>query len=204
MIAASPFTAAFTARSEELAPVFREQFLSPEVVTLAGTMERVWHKPVLSPMFWILGHFGILIPEAGTDIPAVLTILPGQTRTGLPIQKWNRTLQFSRPRRFDSIMVPDPKTGGVIEKVGPGKALHMAWDIRFEPDGSMVWQTHGWRLLGLPLPGRLGVALFGHVHFTQHALDATATRIAMRISHPLIGAIFEYGGVLYVRREGTP
>ena len=166
---------------------------------MTGTMEQVWSRPALRPMFWLLGWFGVLFPESGRDIPATLRI---ESTAGQ--QHWFRRLAFRRERAFNSTMALSKHTGKLTEGVGPFKILQMVWEIRVENPDHLHFEDAGWQisLFGkdIAVPKLIGRWVFGMVRFDQLAVtheDRPASRIELRINHPLFQTIFTYSGVFW-------
>ncbi len=194
----SPFEPVFQTFSG-MPPVFARQFLQTAPVRLEGKMHRVWHKPVLGPMFWVLGKLGVLVGRAGTEVPTTLVI--ELTPKG---QEWRRTLYFEPPVQFNSRNTYDPVRQQVIEWVGPGKVLGMAWEIAFQSPGTLTLDTRGWVLrLGtatLSLPDWLWPWTLGRADTVQRAdaEDDRVIHIELVIRHALLGEMFGYSGTFRV------
>src|SRR5215510_14995787 len=132
----SPFGALFAAYPATLPAVLRDHYLvaadTPYRVVLEGAMDRIWHRPAwLWPFFWCLIWIDLLFPETGAHIPATMTVAGQRTADGQEYQSWDRTFAFPPLRRFNAIMVYDPVQSCVVERLGPGHLLQMAWTIRF-------------------------------------------------------------------------
>ncbi len=189
----------------DLPEVFRDQFLSEgtEPVRLTGTMQKIWFPPLLKPLFWLAGQFRTLIPYAGENISATLTIVPEAGQ-----QIWKRELFFHKVVHFDTKMVFVPELKRAAERAGPGGILQMTWDIQMTGKSAMVWKSCRWQVcLGkrtLTIPSGLGRWLFGEVFFRQTAVTQNghpASRIEMNISHPLFPTFFTYSGIFTVQKE---
>jgi hypothetical protein len=115
-------------------------------IVLEGTMELVWHRPHwLWPLFWLLTCFDLLFPETGTEIRATMTVSGWRSATGEGYHTRERTFAFPRLRRFNAVMVYDLRHNRVVERLGPGQLLQMAWDIQLRPPATVVIVTTGWR-----------------------------------------------------------
>lgn len=163
-------------------------------------MHRVWHKPVLRPMFWVLGKLGVLVGRTGTEVPTTLMI--ELTPKG---QEWRRTLRFDPPVQFNSRNTYDPVRQQVIEWVGPGKRLGMAWGISFQPPETLILDTSGWVLcLGTApraLPDWLWPWTLGRADTVQRAdtEDDRVIHIELVIRHALFGEMFGYSGTFQIQ-----
>lgn len=162
-------------------------------------MHRVWHKPMLGPMFWALGKLGILVGRAGIEVPTTLEI--ELTPEG---QEWRRTLHFDTPVEFNSRNTYDPVREQVIEWVGPGKVLGMGWGMAFQPPGTLILDTRGWVLRLGPatraLPDWLWPWTLGRADTVQRtdAEDDRVIHIELVIRHALFGEMFGYSGTFRV------
>jgi hypothetical protein len=177
-------------------------FSSGERVVLEGTMERVWRRGRwLWPLFWLASWSDLLFPETGRDVPVSLVIRAEQSgRRHL----WRREFRFPRRhRRFTSRMEYDERLGRVIEAVGPGLALALAWDIRFEAPSTLHLACAGWVLRLGPLRIRLPEWFLSSGQAVETVPTANTIRIDFTVSHPLLGDVFGYAGTFTVRPENN-
>jgi hypothetical protein len=99
-------------------------------------------------------------------------------------ETWTR--QFGRAR-FASRLVETQRMAVFEERFGP---LRFAFGLRPDARG-VVWQMVGWSVLGLPLPGALAPRM------RARAEDVCGGyRFRVAVSHPWIGLLFAYRGVL--------
>jgi len=191
----------------ELPAVFRAQYFpeldSGERVVLEGQMRRVWRRGRwLWPLFWLASWFEMLFPETGRDVP-VRVVISRSTRKGEAVHTWRRRFAFPRERRFTSRMVYDRHLGRIVELVGPGELLGVAWEMRFEPPGALELSADRW-VLRL---GRWALSLPSWILGTGYAIQQADTlsddgfSIDLTISHPLLGDVFGYEGTFCLRRE---
>ncbi len=204
----SPFDQIFAAYVETLPSVLRDHYLvsadTPYRVVLEGTMDRIWHRPAwLRPFFWLLIWMDLLFPETGTQIPATMTVTGQRTTNGQDYQTWDRTFVFPPLRRFNAVMVYDPLQSCVVERLGPGHLLQMAWSIRFVAPASIEIVTSNctlrlgrWRL-------RLPHFLYPSVRAVETALldQPDTIHIDLMMTHAWLGPIFGYDGRFRLRRE---
>ena len=193
---------------DELPAVFRAQYFPSEEsrVVLEGQMRRVWRRGWwLWPLFWLASWFEILFPETGHDVPVRVDISSGM-RGREPTHIWRRRFEFpNRRRHFTSRMVYDSGLGRIVETVGPGGLLGVAWKMEFDPPGTLRLSADRW-VLRL---GRWRVSLPSWVLGTGRAVqqaDSTsedAFSIDLTISHPLLGDVFGYEGTFRLRVEPT-
>jgi hypothetical protein len=167
-------------------------------------MERVWRRGRwLWPFFWVASWSDLLFPDTGSDVPVTVDI----RAVGAPPVRhlWQRDFRFpgGRRRRFTSRIDYDERLGRVIEAVGPGKALAIAWQIRFEPPATLRLDCAGWVLRLGRWRARLPEWLLGAGWGVETA-DLSAPgriRIDFAVSHPLLGDVFGYSGIFSVRRK---
>jgi len=209
----SPLEPVFAPFAGQIPLEFREQFLHsagyPYGMVLEGVMHDVWHKPGwLRPVYWALGKLGILVPYNGREVPTSVRIVPGLFANGQVYQRWERTLRFEKPVRFNTTFIYDPDLRTVVELVGPGEIIAIAWACCFVPPGRLTLDTQACALSLLSrrwwLPRWLWRLMFGTMHFTQDvdaARDDTA-HINLLIRHPLLGEVFGYRGTF--RTVRTP
>lgn len=197
--ATPPFAPILSSSADTLPSAFARQFLQPGPVRLEGVMHEIWHKPILRPLFWLLGTLGVLVGRAGKDIPTTLVVEP--TPQG---QLYRRTFRFDPPVQLDSLNVYSPEVDRVMEWVGPAKALGMAWDVRFQPPGTLALVTCGWVLrLGrvhLSVPRWIWPWTLGRADTIQRAdqnRDDTV-HIELVIRHVFFGDMFGFSGTFRV------
>ncbi|MEN0021570.1 MAG: DUF4166 domain-containing protein [Planctomycetota bacterium] len=190
---------------------FAEQFLHgkhlPYGMRLDGVMHRIWHRPrLLTPLFWLLGKLGILVPFQAQDVPTTLVVTPGHNERDGLYHVWDRTLEFDPPIRFRTTIIYDNKLDKVVDLVGPGDRLYMVWDGQFHEPDRFTLDTHSiaLRLFGREwwLPKPIWKFFFGTVVFSQvaSAENPAEVKIDLLIKHPLFGRIFGYEGTFRVVR----
>jgi len=207
----SPLEPIFAAHSGKVPFAFQEQFLhspnNPYRIALEGTIHHAWHKPLLHPLFWLLGKAGILIPKDGKDIKTVLEVVAGYYPNGEPYHQWNRTLYFQPPIHFNTVIVYDAQYRLVGDLVGPGNSIYLLWHAHFHPPTTFTLDTASCALqIGkqrLWMPRWLWPLLLGVVHFVQKIDDVRqdTMRIDLLITHPIFGKIFGYDGTFHVTRK---
>lgn len=205
----SPFSRILAAHAGDMSPGLFDQYLSPAgapyEVVLAGTMERVWHRPAwLWPVFWLLSRWDLFFPETGENIPTTLVITTDRDSDGTPFQTWERTFLFPGvERRYRSVMRYDAETNRIVELQGPGDILRESAEIRFELPGTLQFITVESCLkmgpVRVPLPRVLWV--HGHVHQVVEDPESGRTRVSLLIRHNLLGPVFGYEGVFRPARR---
>jgi Domain of unknown function (DUF4166) len=168
-------------------------------------MERVWRRARwLWPFFWLASWSDLLFPETGSDVPVTVRI----QAVGSPATRhlWRRDFRFpgGRWRRFTSRIEYDERLGHVIEAVGPGLALAIAWEMLFEAPSTLHLDCAGWVLRLGPWLIRLPNWLLGSGRAVETAPSPNTIRIDFTVSHPLLGDVFGYVGTFTIRRETPP
>lgn len=164
-------------------------------------MERVWRRGRwLWPFFWLAAWSDLLFLETGTDVPVTVDIRQIGAR---PCHVWRRDFRFPhRRRRFTSRMEYDERLGRVIEAIGRGAVLAIAWDMRFEAPSTLHLDAAGWVLRLGPLTLRLPEWLLGSGRAIETADASTpgVIRIDFTVSHPFLGDVFGYVEAFTVTR----
>ena len=206
---ATPFSFGLEPYIEQLPLTFREQFLlAPDAgyqVKFEGQMERIWHRPRwLWPFFYALAWADMLFPEVGENVPATMVIAAGFDTNGQPYQTWQRTFEFTTPRRFNAVMAYDSTRNRVVEWMGPAKLLQITWEVAFDPPRIMRITTHK---VAIRL-GRWSLVVPRWASMTVHAIERAKAddiiHINLTVSHPWLGAIFGYEGSFRMSRQPYP
>jgi uncharacterized protein DUF4166 len=204
----SPFGALFAAYVEPLPAVLRDHYLvsadTSYRVVLEGTMDRIWHRPAwLWPFFWLLIWMDLLFPETGTQIPATMTVTGGRAANGHDYQTWDRTFKFASHRHFNAIMVYDSEQNCVVERLGPGHRLQMAWAIHFLAPASIEIVTTNCTLRLGRWRVQLPHVLYPSVRAVETALldQPDTIHIDLAMTHVWLGPIFGYDGTFILRHE---
>ena len=205
----SPLSPLLAGRTDVPAPFVEQFLLSPEddhEVVLEGVMDQIWYPWPLTPLYRLLGRFGMLVPRTGTSVPCTLHVVPRRLADGRPVHEWNRSFGFAKPIAFDTTIVWDRRHDNLADLVGRPRLLRMVWDARFEPPGTLtlrsianaamirgrnVWlPTWAWRLF------------LGTVDFVQTADPSGSERVHvdLRIRHVFGLTVFRYRGWFRTRR----
>src|SRR4051794_34566770 len=156
-------------------------------------MDRVWRRRrLLRSLFSLLAAADLLFPEVGSDVPARLRLEFEPGAAG-PRQRWQRTFDFPRPRRFDAVLTRDARLG-LVELLGPGGLLAMRWKVAYREPATLLIETSGaylrigrhWRRL----PG----VLCPSVYAAERALGESRIYVELVVSHRLLGPLFGYRG----------
>ena len=169
-------------------------------------MHQVWHKPILPPLFWLLGRYGILIPKSGHEVPCVFRVGVGYFADGQPYQQWNRTLYFDPPIQFNTTVLYDRTLGLIGDLVGPKDFIYIVWQAAFHPPFKFTLDTTTCAFrIGkhfLWLPRWVWSLILGVVRFVQEVDEyrEDTVHIDLRLRHPWFGDVFGYSGTFRVVR----
>lgn len=193
---------------EGVPEVFRDEFLVDADGTtdalLEGRMAFIRFPRLLTPAIWVLGRLGVLVARRGNDVPSAVRVSAQRDAAGRPVVRFERTLQFDQPVRFDSITVWDEDRQQLVDVVGPGGFLRTASEASYHAERLRFRST----AIGLAfrgrtfwLPEKVSALLCGRVLFVQQAShqEANSVVIALKLSHPLVGELFAYRGRFTVR-----
>lgn len=186
--------------------IFQEQFLlsadAPYILVFEGAMDEVWHRPRwLWPFFWALAWFDMLFPETGRNVPASMQIIGGRDKNNLPLHHWHRTFAFPTARRhFNATMSYDPKLQAVTERMGPGSLIHMVWHISFSPPTQIEISSAACYLSVNAIKFQLHKFLYPFVSVMETGITRDIIHVNLKVSHPLLGAVFGYAGNFHVQR----
>jgi hypothetical protein len=162
-----------------------------------GMMDEVWRGPWWTVPILRLGMTQrILFPEHGRDIPFAITNHAYLDRFGREAVGWCRRFRFgARRRAFDAAMVYSKERGTIVDYLGTHH--HLAVDIgcSVDDEGAMRIRTGDQRVylgpLAVPLPRSLTVVADVREWWDD---EAERFRIEVRVTNPLIGALFGYRG----------
>lgn len=209
MLLGSPLDRVF-AGVHDIPFAFREQFLltpeAPYDVLLTGEMEEITFPSLLTPLFTVLGRFGMLVPRRGRRVPATLHVVPRRLADGTPVHEWNRTFGFERPVRFDTTIVWDAAHDDLADLVGRPRMLRMVWAARFASPGTFTLRSiaNALSIRGrlVWLPRWLWSALLGSVDFRQVADPSDPNRVTvdLRVRHAFGRTAFRYHGTFTTSR----
>jgi hypothetical protein len=169
-------------------------------------MERVWRRGRwLWPFFWLAAWSEMLFPETGIDVPVTVDI----RQAGSRVQHiWRREFRFPGGcrRRFTSRMEYDARLGRLIEGVGPGGVLAIAWEMRFEAPATLHLDAAGWvvRLGRMRLRLPAWILGSGRAMETADLAKLGTIHIDFTVSHPFLGDVFGYVGTFTVNRVAPP
>ncbi len=207
----SPFEPAFASNPGKIPETFKEQFLhspgDPFHIVLDGNLN-VWFRPNwLAPLFWVLGKFGILVPETGENVPVTMVVRAEYDKDNKPIQFWDRTFKFNTLRRFNTILKYDDKMGDVGDFIGKWKFVYIVWEARYHPLDRFTLDTKicAFRFFNcyIWLPRWVWERLFGILRCDQVADDIKGNTFSLDlvIKHPWFGDFFGYNGKFTTLRK---
>lgn len=142
----------------------------------------------MSPLLSALRHLGALVNRRGEAVPtAVAKHMDGDT------QHWQRSIRFADGQEI--IFASHWQAGRdnrLTEYVNRHLGLCMAVEVK---DDTLIYEGRHFVLrlgaLKLPLPEWL---LLGHTHISERALDENRFIMDFRITHPIFGEVYRYGG----------
>ncbi|MDA1096140.1 MAG: DUF4166 domain-containing protein [Chloroflexi bacterium] len=189
--------------------VFRHLFLTPVsdlgIVTLVGTMDRVWMRPRwVRPIFRALELVGVGVAATGEHVPATLEVIQERGNGGAVAVVWRRRFEFpdDRVKRFATTFFRDPIRARVFERAGWGGFLETAWRVEYRAPGTILLHGGGvavrvfrWRVW---LPRLL--SLSGTAIQRANPVDPSSFHVDLTFTHPLIGNVYGYEGVFRLER----
>lgn len=201
------------AEFERLHPKIQERFgfngASGKRAIGRGVMERVWHGPLYTLPFLMVGTWrNIMFPEQGRDVPFTIENWAYKDSFGRETVTWLRVFQVGKGRRFDAYMVRDPHRNVLVDYLGTHQ--HLAVDIELS-----VAENGGLRLVSGEqrfYEGRLGFKfpmLFSGVASVCEWFDDELGkyRIEVEVRNPTWGPLFGYSGtfdVEWVEGDAVP
>lgn len=165
-----------------------------------GVMERVWHGPVYTLPFLMVGTWRhIMFPEQGTDIPFTIENWAYIDTFGRETVTWLRSFKVGRGRRFDAYMVRDPSRNIIVDYLGTHQ--HLAVDIHLSvaANGGLRLESGEQRFY----EGRVGFKfpmLFSGKASVCEWFDEKAGqyRIEVDVRNKVWGPLFGYSGTFDV------
>lgn len=205
----SPLFSVFNPSKDNLPRAFAHQFLLTDdddhYIQLSGKMSKVYHPTIFSPLFWILGKFGMLVPKQGENIDTEVKLKAKLDNQGNVIHTYNRKLKFDPPYEFNTTFMFDEKYQMPAESLGPLGIMYMVWKTEFLPPNDFRFHTHATALkfgnFKLWLPKWIW-KLLGTTYFEQSstALHPNQTIIALNIETPFSKKFFGYEGEFEVTK----
>ncbi|MDA0563415.1 DUF4166 domain-containing protein [Streptomonospora sp. S1-112] len=200
------FRRALGADFDRLHPRLRRRFstglATGEACLGRGTMDRIWRGGAWVQPFLLVGALrNILVPRTGRGVAFTIENTPYRDSFGRQAVSFVRT--FALPggaRRFDAAMVYSPERGCVVDYLGTHH--HLAVDLHpgVDAHGALVIRSGAQRLregpLDVGLPGLLSGAALVRESYDE---AAGCFRVSVRVSHPVLGAVFGYEGSFTVR-----
>jgi len=180
-----------------LPPVIQRhyQITAPQqAITVTGNMN-IDYPYWLTPAIKLLRLFGALVDLKGEGLAVQVK---KWRQTDPSILYWQRHIQAADNGKqcvFASRMAWQ-QDHELIESVGMGFGIRLQLSVE---QGKLVYQSRGHLLklgpLTLPIPDSL---LLGHALITEQALSEDTFQLNFKITHPLWGKTYYYGGIFEV------
>ena len=153
---------------------------------------RVNYPFFVRPMLFITRLMGGLIDLKGGNMNAQVEkwVADGTPNTLF----WKRTIQAPDGKRTVFASRMEYQQGNeLIEYVGGGFGLRLKLSVE---NNKLVYRSNGhlWQIgkLKIPIPD---VLFLGHAAITETAISETQFELDFRITHPLFGETYRYGGI---------
>lgn len=192
------FQSIFGQQWEMLPEALRKRYAnrpySNDVITVEGTLD-IYYSPLVALFMPLFRLFNVLVPYQGKNIPILVNFI---SKPNSPQIYFERTCYFpsKKPHSFFSYQQAI-KEDEVIEfmRLGLGWRLKCSYNsekVKLQHRG-YVWKIGG-RLIPIPLS-----FLLGNIYAEEQAISDNSFRMLMTITHPLLGKIYEYGGVFKLK-----
>ena len=162
---------------------------SDDIITVEGKLNISFSKIMylFIPFFRL---FNVLVPYQGNDVPVIVNF---KSMPNSSLLHFDRTFYFTgkKPYTFYSYM-QHIKENIVVEFV----CFKIGWRMKMSyQDGKVLMQHNGyvWNIFGKLLPIPLTFVL-GEIYAEEQFESKKSFSMLMKITHPLFGKIFEYGG----------
>ena len=161
-----------------------------------GTMEYVRNGgPHLLPFLWFGATHNTMFPEQNTAVPFTIRNYAYEDAFGRETVTWLRRFDMPRRRRFDAAMIYSERRNGIVDYLGTHHHLAVDIDLSVSDRGGVEITTGPQRLYalgdGIPLPPTLSAQAAVHEWYDD---EAECYRIAVSVTNPLVGPVFEYRG----------
>jgi hypothetical protein len=179
-----------------LPPVIQRHYqitMPQQTITVTGNMN-IDYPYWLAPAIKLLRLFGALVDLKGEGLAVQVK---KWRQTDPAILHWQRHIQAADNKQcvFASRMAWQ-QDHELIESVGMGFGIRLKLSVE---QGKLVYQSRGHLLklgpLTLPIPDSL---LLGHALITEQALSEDTFQLDFKITHPLWGNTYYYGGIFEV------
>ncbi len=187
------FKHVFGSTWEAMPPILKSRYgnraFCDDFVKVQGLLTIVFSKyiTIMSP---ILRLFGALVPYQGRDIPVTVEFQSKKYSNNISM---NRTFDYpnKKPYHFNSTL--EISKNEVIEFVRFGLGIRQ--QVTYE-NNKVILKSLGyvWRIGNMTIPLPLGLFM-GDIYSEEEAVSANSFKTVLRITHPILGKIFEYQGV---------
>lgn len=188
------FKPVFGKKWDKLPKVLRKRYsnllYSDDIITVKGNLDINFSKIMylFLPFFRL---FNVLVPYEGKGVPVKVNFksMPDSSKL-----YFERTFYFpgKKPYKFYSYM-QHIKNNTVVEFV----CFRIGWRMKMScQDDKVIMQHDGyvWNIFGKLVPIPLTFIL-GEIYAEEKSGSKNSFSMLMKITHPLFGKIFEYGGV---------
>ncbi|WP_324756743.1 DUF4166 domain-containing protein [Haloarcula montana] len=174
-----------------------------------GTMEYVRNGgPHLLPFLWFGATHNTMFPEENTAVPFTIRNYAYEDAFGRETVTWLRRFDMPRRRRFDAAMIYSEDRDRIIDYLGTRHHLAVDIDLAVSDRGGIEITTGPQRLYAVgtcvPLPLALSAQATVHEWYDD---ETEQFRIAVTVTNPLVGLVFEYRGsfeVEWIDCEAVP
>jgi hypothetical protein len=183
---------------DNLPPVIQQHYRLPSVQVLQNSVAGVMfieYPRFVTPILKIVRFFGGLIDLKGPNMAVKVEKRVNQDMPDCLF--WRREIKSPGGKIivFASRMEYQ-KTNELIEYIGGGFGIHLKVNCE---DGKLVYRSNGhlWQIgkFKIPIPD---VLFLGHATITETAVSEDEFRLDFKISHPLFGDTYRYGGLFKI------
>lgn len=165
-----------------------------------GTMARVWHGPLYTYPFLVIGTFRrIMFPERGTDVPFTIRNYAYKDPLGRETVTWIRDFATRVPRRFDAYMIHSPSRGLIVDYLGTHQHLAVDLELSVMENGGLRLVSGEQRFYEGPVAFRFPMLFSGVAEVKEwYDDDLGRYRIEVVVSNRTWGRLFGYSGAFDV------
>lgn len=184
----------------KLHPRIRERFSlhsgSASAAVGRGTMDAVWHHPLVKLPLHIGKMRNIMFPESGASVPFTVENYSYKDRFGRETVTWIRTFRFpKRIRRFDATMIFSRSRGCIVDYLGNKQHLAVDLDMEATAAGGIRLRSGEQRFYEGWAGFRFPDAFTGQADVEEWFDDeAGLFRVRVEVKSPLLGDVFRYEG----------
>lgn len=161
-----------------------------------GTMAYVRNGgPYTLPFLAVGATMNTMFPEENTAVPFTIRNYAYEDAYGRETVTWLRTFRLPRERHFDAAMIYSEERDRIVDYLGERHHLAVDVDIGVSDQGGIELTTGAQRLYafgtGIDFPLVLSATANVHEWYDE---TADTYRIAVRVTNPIVGLVFEYSG----------